>query len=202
VNRNNELPIPSSQEAETIRRAQRGDAKAFEQLYRWHSARVFALCLRMLKNSTEAEDLAQDTFLTVFRAIRTFRGHSAFSSWLHRVTTNCVLMHLRKKALVHVSLEEVIARAEESGSMRKELGQRDPRLLGLLDRLAIEKALTQLPERLRGTFVLYDLWGCDHQEIADRLACSTGTSKSQLHKARRRLRKLLPSYQASGAVQA
>jgi RNA polymerase sigma-70 factor, ECF subfamily len=202
VNSHNELPIPSSQEAETIRRAQRGDAKAFEQLYRWHSPRVFALCLRMLKNTAEAEDLAQETFLTVFRAIRTFRGHSAFSSWLHRVTTNCVLMHLRKKVLVQVPLEEVTARVGENGSLRREPGQRDPRLLGLLDRLSIEKALAQLPERLRGTFVLYDFWGCDHQEIADRLSCSTGTSKSQLHKARRRLRQLLPSYQAGVAAQA
>jgi RNA polymerase sigma-70 factor (ECF subfamily) len=201
VNSNKELPITSSEEAKTIRQAQRGDANAFEQLYRWHSARVFALCLRMLKNVAEAEDLAQETFLTVFRAIRTFRGHSAFSSWLHRVTTNCVLMHLRKKVLVQVSLEDVIARAGETGSPR-EPGQRDPRLAGLPDRLSIEKAIAQLPERLRGTFVLYDLWGCDHQEIADRLDCSTGTSKSQLHKARRRLRKLLPSYQTSVADEA
>jgi RNA polymerase sigma-70 factor (ECF subfamily) len=202
VNSNKQLPITSSEEAKTIRQAQRGDANAFEQLYRWHSARVFALCLRMLKNVAEAEDLAQETFLTVFRALRTFRGHSAFSSWLHRVTTNCVLMHLRKKVLVQVPLEEVTARAEEGGSLRKEPGQRDPRLVGLFDRLAIEKAIAQLPERLRGTFLLYDLWGCDHQEIADKFECSTGTSKSQLHKARRRLRKLLPSYQTSGADQA
>lgn len=195
MNSHNEIPIANAQETETIRRAQRGDAKAFEQLYRRHSSRVFALCLRMLKNATDAEDLMQETFLTVFRAIRTFRGHSAFTSWLHRVTTNCVLMHLRKKALVQIPLEEVTARAGEPGTLRKEPGQRDPRLLGLPDRLSIEKAVAQLPPRLRGTFLLFDLWGCDHQEIADRFDCSPGTSKSQLHKARRRLRKLLPNYQ-------
>ena len=94
------------QEAEAIRQAQRGDANAFELLYRLHSSRVFALCLRMLKNNAEAEDMTQETFLTVFRAIRTFRGDSAFSSWLHRVTMNCVLMHIRRKALAQVSLEE------------------------------------------------------------------------------------------------
>ncbi|HEX2713467.1 MAG TPA: sigma-70 family RNA polymerase sigma factor, partial [Candidatus Acidoferrales bacterium] len=99
--------VSSSQEAEAIRRAQQGDADAFEQLYRLHSSRVFALCLRMLKHTAEAEDLTQQTFLTVFRAIRTFRGQCAFSSWLHRVTVNCVLMHLRKKVSHQVSLEEI-----------------------------------------------------------------------------------------------
>ena len=92
-----EVRISESQEAEATRQAQRGDTNAFELLYRLHSSRVFALCLRTLKNTAEAEDLTQETFLTVFRGIRTFRGHSAFSSWLHRVTMNCVLIHLRRK---------------------------------------------------------------------------------------------------------
>lgn len=186
------------QEAEAIRQAQRGDANAFEQLYRLHNPRVFALCLRMLKNSAEAEDLTQEAFLTVFRAIHTFRGHSAFSSWLHRVTINCVLMHLRRKAFTDTSLEEIIRSGEESGTTRKELRHFDLRLKGLIDRLSIQKAIAQLPARLKGTFVLYDLYGCEHGEIAEILACSTGTSKSRLHKARRRLRELLPSWPPSG----
>jgi len=186
------------QEAEAIRQAQRGDANAFELLYRLHSSRVFALCLRMLKNNAEAEDLTQDTFLTVFRAIRTFRGDSAFSSWLHRVTMNCVLMHIRRKALAQVSLEEIIRNGEESGSPRKELRHFDLRLKGLIDRVCIQRAIARLPAPLKGAFVLYDLYGCEHREIAEILACSTGTSKSRLHKARRRLRELLPRCQPSG----
>jgi RNA polymerase sigma-70 factor, ECF subfamily len=182
------------QEAEAIRQAQRGDANAFEQLYRLHSRRVFALCLRMLKNTAEAEDLTQEAFLTVFRAIHTFRGHSAFSSWLHRVTVDCVLMHLRRKALTDTSLEEIIRSGEDSGSTRKELRHFDLRLKGLIDRLSIQKAVAQLPARLKGTV----LYGCEHREIAEILACSTGTSKSRLHKARRRLRELLPSWPPSG----
>ena len=191
--------ISNAQEAETIRQAQQGDADAFEQLYRLHSSRVFALCLRMLKNTAEAEDLTQQTFLTVFRAIRTFRSQCAFSSWLHRVTMNCVLMHLRKRVSHQVSLEEIMQTAAKSGSTRKELRHHDLRLKGLIDRLCIEKAIAQLPARLKGTLVLYDLWGCEHGEVAKILACSAGTSKSQLHRARRRLRELLPKSQPSTA---
>lgn len=193
-----EVRSSDSQEAEAIRRAQRGDANAFELLYRLHSSRVFALCLRMLKNTAEAEDLTQETFLTVFRALGTFRGHSAFSSWLHRVTINRVLMHLRRKPLTDASLEEIIRSGEESGSPRKELRHFDLRLKGLTDRLSIQKAIAQLPARLKGTFLLFDLYGCEHGEIAEILACSTGASKSRLHKARRRLRELLPSWPPSG----
>jgi RNA polymerase sigma-70 factor (ECF subfamily) len=154
----------------------------------------------MLKNTAEAEDLTQETFLTVFRAIGTFRGRSAFSSWLHRVTMNCVLMHIRRKVLATVSLEEIINRSEEMGSPRKELSQSDLRLKGLVDRISIEKAIAQLPAGLRAIFVLYDLFGCEHREIAGILDCSAGTSKSQLHKARRRLRELLPGRQGSGTL--
>ena len=192
-----EVRISDSQEAEAIRQAQRGDANAFELLYRLHSSRVFALCLRMLKNTAEAEDLTQETFLTVFRAIHTFRGHSAFSSWLHRVTMNCVLMHLRRKVLAQVSLEEIIRSGQQSGSPPKELRHFDLRLKGLIDRVCIQRAIARLPARLKRAFVLYDLCGCEHREIAEILACSTGASKSRLHKARRRLRELLPRCQPS-----
>lgn len=191
--------VSNSQEAEAIRQAQQGDGDAFEQLYRLHSSRVFALCLRMLKNFAEAEDLTQQTFLTVFRAIRTFRSQCAFSSWLHRVTKNCVLMHLRKRVSHQVSLEEIMKSGAKSGSTRKELRHHDLRLKGLIDRLCIEKAIAQLPARLKGTVVLYDLWGCEHGEVAKILACSAGTSKSQLHRARRRLRELLPKPQMGTA---
>ena len=198
MNGREEVRSSDSQETEAIREAQRGDANALELLYRLHSARVFALCLGMLKNTAEAEDFTQETFLTVFRALRTFRGHSAFSSWLHRVTMNCVLMHIRRKALAQTSLEEIIRSGEESGSPRKELRHFDLRLKGLIDRLTIQKTIARWPARSKGTFVLYDLYGCEHGEIAEILACSTGTPKSQLHRARRRLREVLARCQPSG----
>lgn len=118
-------------------------------------------------NTAEAEDLTQETFLTVFRALRTFRGHSAFSSWLHRVTINRVLMHLRRKALTDASLEEIIRSGEESGSPRKELRHFDLRLKGLTDRLSIQKAIAQLPARLKGTFVLRTRRDCGNPRLLD-----------------------------------
>jgi RNA polymerase sigma-70 factor (ECF subfamily) len=190
-----------SQEAETIRRAQQGDADAFEQLYRLHCSRVFALCLRMLRHTAEAEDLTQQTFLTVFRAIGAFRGQCAFSSWLHRVTMNCVLMHLRKRVAHQVSLEEIMQTGAKSGTTRKELCHYALRLKGPIDRLSIDEAIAQMPARLKGTLVLYDLWGYEHGEVAKIPAYTAGTSKSRLHKARRCLRELLPKYQPSTAQQ-
>lgn len=190
-----EAAITNSQECEAIGRAQRGDANAFERLYRLHSSRVFALCLRMVKNTAEAEDLMQETFLSVFRAIRTFRGQSAFSSWLHRVTVNCALMRLRRTPSAPISLEQFIESCEDSGRPGKELHQCDLRLKGLIDRLCIEKAIAQLPAGLKRIFVLYELYGWEHGEIAEILNCSAGTCKGQLHRARRRLRELLPRYQ-------
>ena len=193
------VAISTAQEAEAIRKAQGGDADAFAWLYRAHSSRVFALCLRMLKNTADAEDAMQETFLAVFRAIRSFRGHSAFSSWLHRVTVNCVLMHLRRKRHTPVSLEGVVERAQELGTPQRELRHCDLRIKGMLDRLSIEKAIAQLSASVRRIFLLYDVWGCEHKEIAEALSCSTGTSKSQLHKARQRLRELLAGAHPSGA---
>src|SRR5271165_7276601 len=109
-------------EAEAISLAQRGDAGAFEQLYRLHSRRVYALCLRMVGNPAEAEDLTQDAFLQLFRKIGTFRGESAFSTWLHRLSVNVVLMKLRKKSLPVTSLEETNDPDDDSSGARKEIG--------------------------------------------------------------------------------
>lgn len=178
-------------EVEAVRRAQRGDAAAFERLYRLHSRRVFGLCLHMVKNPVEAEDLTQETFLKVFRRIRTFRGGSTFATWLYRVTVNQVLMRLRKKTPAQISLEEITENHEESGAARRELGGPDLGLNGSMDRLALERAVAQLPPGYKASFVLYDIYGYEHHEIGDILGCSTGSSKSQLHKARMRLRELL-----------
>jgi RNA polymerase sigma-70 factor, ECF subfamily len=184
-------PVEVLSEAETIRRAQNGDSAAFERLYRLHSGRVFSLCVRMLKNPAEAEDLTQETFLMVFRRIGTFRGESAFSTWLHRVAANLVLMHIRKNTVAQTSLEEMTEKREENDAPRRELSVPDLYLNGSVDRLTLEKAIDQLPPGFRAQFVLYDIQGYEHREIADMLGFSTGTSKSQLHKTRRRLRELL-----------
>ena len=178
-------------EGEAIRRAQRGDGAAFDQLYRTHSRRVYAICLRMVANTTLAEDMVQDAFLQLFRKIQSFRGESAFSTWLHRLVVNMVLMRLRKKHLPSVSLEELMATNEETGTPGHDVGTPDLRLDGSLDRLNLERALAELPEGYRNAFELHDVQGYEHSEIAKMTGCSIGNSKSQLHKARVRLRQLL-----------
>jgi RNA polymerase sigma-70 factor, ECF subfamily len=178
-------------EAEAIRLARQGNAEAFERLYRLHSRRVFTLCVRMLEDSAEAEDLTQETFLTVFRRIQTFRGESGFSTWLHRVTVNVVLMHIRKKTVAQTPLEEITEGTEETRTHRLELGGPDLYLDGTIDRLTLQRAIDQLPPGFKAQFVLYDIEGYEHREIADMRGCTTGTSKSQLHRSRLRLRELL-----------
>jgi RNA polymerase sigma-70 factor (ECF subfamily) len=178
-------------EADAIRLAQAGDAAAFEFLYQLHSRRVYALCLRMVKNPADAEDLMQEAFLQLFRKIGTFRGESAFSTWLHRMTVNVVLMRLRKKSLPVASLEEATEPDEETGGPRKDIGAPDLRLSGAVDRVNLERSVEKLPPGYRTVFVLHDVQGYEHNEIADIMGCSVGNSKSQLHKARTRLRQLL-----------
>jgi RNA polymerase sigma-70 factor, ECF subfamily len=178
-------------EAEVIRLAQQGDAPAFERLYELHSRRVYSLCLRMVGNTAEAEDLTQEAFLQLFRKIATFRGESAFSTWLHRLAVNVVLMRLRKKSAAETSLEEVTEPDEESGGPRRDFGGPDLRLSGSIDRVNLQRAVEQLPPGYKAVFVLHDVQGYEHNEIADIMGCSIGNSKSQLHKARMRLRGLL-----------
>jgi RNA polymerase sigma-70 factor, ECF subfamily len=178
-------------EAEAIRRAQQGDAGAFECIYRLHSRRVYALCLRMVGNTAEAEDLAQEAFLQLFRKIGTFRGESAFSTWLHRLAVNVVLMRLRKKTVAVTSLDEQSEPDEETSGPRRDIGEPDLRLSGSVDRVNLERAVQKLSPGYRSIFVLHDVQGYEHNEIAALMKCSIGNSKSQLHKARMRLRELL-----------
>lgn len=178
-------------EAEAIRLAQQGDAAAFEFIYRLHSRRVYALCLRMVGNPAEAEDLAQEAFLQLFRKIQTFRGESAFSTWLHRMSVNVVLMKLRKKTLPETSLDEFTEPDGENGGPKRDVGAADPVMLGSVDRVHLERAVDQLPPGYKQIFVLHDVQGYEHNEIAEIMGCSIGNSKSQLHKARMRLRELL-----------
>ncbi len=188
-------------EAEAIRRAQQGDADAFERIYRLHNRRVYALCLRMVGNTAEAEDLAQEAFLQLFRKIATFRGESAFSTWLHRLSVNVVLMRLRKKTLAETSLDETTDADEESSGPRKDVGGPDLRLSGSVDRVNLERAVEKLPPGYRSIFVLHDVQGYEHNEIATIMKCSIGNSKSQLHKARMRLRQLLQENERDRARQ-
>ncbi len=167
-------------EAEAIRRAQAGDAAAFEHLFQLHSRRVYAL-----------EDLAQEAFLQLFRKIATFRGESAFSTWLHRMTVNVVLMRLRKKSLPTDSLEESLEPDSENSGPKRDVGAPDLRLSGAVDRVNLERSIEKLPPGYRTVFILHDVQGYEHNEIAEIMGCSVGNSKSQLHKARTRLRELL-----------
>jgi len=163
-----------------------GDMEAFEKIYRRHHKRVYSLCLRMTRNVFQAEDLAQDVFVQVFRKINTFRGESSFSTWLHRLAVNQVLMQLRKPA-------EKRERTTEDGDIPVQIlaGTENPRKMAILDRVWLEEAVSQLPQGYRTVFILHDVAGYEHHEIGRLLGCAVGTSKSQLHKARMRLRALL-----------
>jgi len=185
-------------EAEAIEQAKQGDAEAFETLYLLHKRRVYSLCLRMTGNTAAAEDLTQEAFLQLFRKIGTFRGESAFSTWLHRMAVNVVLMQLRKKGLAVVPLEDTIETEEEAH--KKEPGADDVRLAGSIDRLQLEHAIANLPPGYRAVFLLHDVEGYEHNEIAKIVGCSIGNSKSQLHKARMRLRDLLKTSRAEKAT--
>lgn len=181
-------------EAEAIAQAKDGDVTAFEYLYKAYCKRVYGVCLRMIRNPAEAEDLTQQAFLQVFRKIGTFRGESGFATWLHSVTVNIVLMHLRRKKPTEL-LAEPWDPADTNGSDSRELGSADASMLGAIDRLNLKRAIRKLPSGYRRFFLLHDVIGYQHNEIAGLLGCSTGCSKSQLRKARKRLRQLLQGEQ-------
>jgi RNA polymerase sigma-70 factor, ECF subfamily len=186
-------PKPANpSDAEVLARAQAGDHEAFAQLYSLHKRRIYSLCLRMVGNVAEAEDLTQEAFLQLHRKIATFRGDSAFSTWLHRLAINVVLMQLRKKGLALISLDEAMEPAPDEGPSRS-FGAPDLTLSGAIDRLALERAVADLPTGYRLIFILHDVEGFEHNEIASMLDCSIGNSKSQLHKARLKLRDALRS---------
>jgi RNA polymerase sigma-70 factor (ECF subfamily) len=179
-------------DSELIKRAQQGDSDAFAALFHAHKARIFSVCLRMTSNAAEAEDLTQDAFLQVFRKIESFRGDSAFSTWIYRIAVNTVLMRFRKRSLCQVSLDEPYSNSD-GAKIRREYGTRDNRLAGCVDRITLAGAIKDLPRGYRTIFVLHEIEGYEHQEIAEMLGCSVGNSKSQLHKAKLRIRELLSS---------
>jgi RNA polymerase sigma-70 factor (ECF subfamily) len=179
-------PGYNATDIELARAAALGDGAAFEKLYQQHHRRVYSLCLRMLGNSSQAEDLSQEVFLQVYRKIGSFRGESAFTTWLHRLTVNQVLMHFRKRG---VKLEHTSEEGDFTNVVETPL--QSTRRISLVDRMTLEKAISQLPPGYRTVFVLHDVEGYEHEEIGSILGISVGTSKSQLHKARMRLRELI-----------
>lgn len=183
-----DAPLP---EAQVIESAQRGDASAFERIYRRHSPRVFAVCLRIVGNIAAAEDLTQEAFLLVLRKIRSFRGDSAFSTWLHRIAVNLSLMRLRRHPARETSLDIPGDPGGESARLSAPFSSADPRLSSSLDRLHLERALARLRPSQKLVVVLHDIQGYKHSEIASMLDWSVGNSKSHLHRARTRLRQLL-----------
>jgi RNA polymerase sigma-70 factor, ECF subfamily len=177
-------------ERSLVLRAQDGDEQAFATLFERHKKRVYSVCLLMTKDVAEAEDLTQEAFLQVFRTIGSFRGEAAFSTWLYRIAVNTVLMKLRRqKSRTVVSLNDPVS--PESPSLSRDIGNKDPRLSETIDRIALLRAIDALPEGCRRVFSLHEIEGYQHHEIAGLLHCSIGNSKSQLHKAKLKMRDLL-----------
>lgn len=175
-----------SSDLQLARRAADGDVSAFELLYERHHRKTYSLCLRMLGNQSDAEDLTQEVYVQLFRKIGSFRGESAFSTWLHRMTVNQVLMHFRKRSVKS-------EKTSEDGELPEQVvvGSSNPMKMAVVDRIALAKAVAGLPPGYKKIFLLHDVHGFEHEEIARMLGLSVGTSKSQLHKARQKLRKLL-----------
>ena len=163
-----------------------------EGIYRQHSKRVYSLCLRMTGNSAEAQDLTQEAFLHLYRKLDTFRGDSNFYTWFYRLVVNVVLMQFRRKRrLMETSLDEIME-ADSSGDVPyRGIPASHTKPHGRIDRVTLHQIVQQLPTGFRLVFVLHDVEGFEHREISEMLACSVGTSKSQLHRARLRLREML-----------
>ncbi|MCB1024464.1 MAG: RNA polymerase sigma factor [Acidobacteria bacterium] len=180
------IDVTKLSDYELTQASSKGDMIAFEEVYNRHHRRVYAICLRMLKNTNEAEDLTQDVFIQLHRKIGSFRGDSAFTTWLHRLTVNQVLMHFRKRT---VKFEKTTDEGETPVQIVR--GSEKPGKMPVVDKIALQNAIAQLPNGYKNVFLLHDVEGFEHEEVARILGCSVGTSKSQLHKARLKLRKLL-----------
>jgi RNA polymerase sigma-70 factor (ECF subfamily) len=191
VSASTQAELPQLTDADIVRLAQQGDSVAFERIYRMHSRKVYTLCLRMVGDRSDAEDLTQEVFLQLFRKIQQFRGESAFSTWLHRMSVNIVLMRFRKRPRPEESLDAITNPEPETGAPSKEFGGPDLRLNGAVDRITLETVINELPPGYKAMFILHDVQGYNHDEIAGIFGCTAGNSKSQVHKARTRLRELL-----------
>jgi len=177
---------PDAPDLQLCRLAADGNLAAFETIYQRYHRRTYSLCLRMTGSQTEAEDLTQEAFIQLFRKIGSFRGDSAFSTWLHRLTVNQVLMHFRRRSVKN-------EKTSDDGEMPEQTvhGTSNPNKMPVVDRIALKNAIAELPNGYRNVFVLHDVEGFEHEEVARIMGISVGTSKSQLHKARLKLRGLL-----------
>jgi RNA polymerase sigma-70 factor (ECF subfamily) len=182
---NNEVKS-SRPDNELARLAAAGDAAAFEELHRRYHRFVYAVAFRMTGNPADAEDMTQESFLSLLLRIGTFRGEGAFTLWLHRLTVNQVLMHFRRKKSRPEDLTADGETPEPATAGSRPFSQNS-----LLDRIAVERAVAQLPKGCRAAFLLHDVEGREHGEIARLTGRTAGNSKSQLHKARTKLRELL-----------
>jgi len=171
-------------ESGLVERAAAGDVEAFEELYRANVGRVYALCLRMSGDPSLAEELAQEAFVRAWRKLGTFRGASAFSTWLHRVTVNVVLGHQRSATRREARVRAV------GDDLPHDVAGRQP---GTAESIDLERAISSLPDGARTVFVLHDVEGFRHREISRLAGIAVGTSKAQLHRARKLLRKALIS---------
>jgi RNA polymerase sigma-70 factor (ECF subfamily) len=173
---------PVREPGDVVRRAAAGDPRAFDQLYKENLGRVYALCLRMTRDRSRAEELTQEAFVRAWEKLNSFRGDSAFSTWLHRLTVNLVLTEARTRS----RRNERVTLADESGVPDTPARPEAPR-----ERMDLEQAIAGLPEGARHVFVLYEIEGYRHEEIAQMMGIASGTTKAQLHRARRLLREAL-----------
>jgi len=177
---------PKNSDIALARAAASGALAALGDLYARHSRHVYTLCFRMTRNEADAEDLTQEVFIQLYRKIGSFRGESQFSSWLYRLTVNQVLMYFRRVK----ARKEEIAEDPEAGIPPSQRNAHSA-CAQVMDKIALDTALSQLPSGCRLIFILYHIEGYSHDEIARMLGCAPGTSKSQLHKARKKLRRRL-----------
>ncbi len=185
--------LQDAPETELIANAMSGDSDSFGELYRRHSRRVFYLCYRMVNDTDLAEDLTQETFVHAFRRLSTFRQESRFTTWMHRIAVNTVLMFIRKRnsSIRECPLEPVFGNEEETPLEGQNYGRTDESLAMTTDRVVLLRAIEDLPPGYRLMLILHDIHGYEHQEIAEIFGCTTGNTKSQLHKARLRLRSVI-----------
>ena len=177
-----ELSGPAREDADLVSLAQAGQVEAFERLYRENVGRVHAVCLRMTRDPAQAEDLTQEAFIRAWRKLKSFRGDSAFSTWMHRLTVNLVLTHLRSEGrrTSRVTVTDDLESVDKTGVRP-----------ATRERIDLEAAIAQLPPGARQVFVLYEIEGYRHDEIAAMMGIASGTTKAQLHRARRMLREVL-----------
>ena len=190
--------IPKSEKLQ-IKLATEGNNECFECLYQKYARRIFAICKRMVNDESIAQDLVQETFLCAFRRLNTFRGESLFSTWLHRIAVNAALMYIRRTKIDPCAKSVEIQPLDQEDFQREFFTVRDHHLMDTADRIRLERAVGMFPPGYRIMFILHDIEGYEHREIAAIVGCSAGNTKSQLHKARKRLRQILADEELAGA---